>query len=72
MTFVTIPLNELPAIIRESVRLVLEANGYHVVRRGLAVGLLPVDLERLLHEIGKNAAQSVAHSEAAIQTEGSA
>lgn len=57
-TKITIDLGAAPAVITESLRCVLVAHGYQVCdARGLV--LHPTDLEAVLQESGRNAAQSL-------------
>ena len=65
-TKMTLPLSEVPGVLRESLRTTLTAHGFLVVR--LPVGhpnalvaqpLTPDQLEALLNEVGRNGAQAL-------------
>ena len=57
-TILHVPLGELPGVIRESARAVLNANGYQVTDKQGNV-LTSRQMESLLSEFGNNAAQSI-------------
>jgi hypothetical protein len=57
-TILHVPLSELPGVIRESARAVLNANGYQITDKQGNV-LTGRQLEGLLSELGNNAAQSI-------------